>query len=422
MKYSELSQAELVELKRSVEGKVENLKAEGLSLNMARGKPAPKQIELSYEMLNVLGKDDLISEDGTSVANYGGLSGTSECKKLFADYLSLDEKNIIVGGSSSLNLMFDFISQCYNSGIGGEKPWREQGNVKFIANVPGYDRHFGICEYFGIEMINVPLLKSGPDVKKISELIKDPLVKGMFCVPKYSNPTGQTYTDDTVRALSKLAPAAKDFRVIWDNAYLIHDFNDTPDTLLNIFEAAEENGTKDLFVEFCSTSKITFPGAGVSAIGASDNNIKDILFRMKSQTIGFDKINMQRHIKFFKDMNGIKAHMKKHSEIIRPKFEAVLEGFKRELSGLGIAEWTSPNGGYFISLDVLIGSAKRVGEICNMLGVGLTAVGATFPYGKDPEDKNIRIAPTYPTAEEMAKATEVLCVAVKLAALEELIK
>lgn len=422
MKYSEMSKAKLMELKKITEEKIETLKDEKLSLNIARGKPAPAQIELSYGMLGILEKDDLVSEDGTDLANYGGLLGTAECKKFFADYLSINEKNIIVGGSSSLNLMFDFISQCYNNGIGGEKPWREQGRVKYIANVPGYDRHFGICEYFGIEMINVPLLKDGPDVKKIAELIKDPLVKGMFCVPKYSNPTGQTYSDETVIEISKLFPAAKDFRVIWDNAYLVHDFNDNSNTLLNIFDVAKENGTEDFFVEFCSTSKITFPGAGVSAIGASENNIKDILFRMQNQTIGFDKINMQRHIKFFKNMNGVNAHMKKHSEIIRPKFEAVLKGFERELSGLEIAEWTKPNGGYFISLDVVVGSAKRVGEICKALGVVLTTVGATFPYGNDPKDMNIRIAPTYPTAEEMAKATEVLCVAVKLAALEELLK
>lgn len=422
MKYSELSKSELVELKRHTEEKIEELKAEKLSLNMARGKPAPAQLELSYDMLDILDKDELVSEDGTALANYGGLSGTKECKRIFADYLSLDEKNIIVCGSSSLNLMFDFISQCYNSGIGGEKPWREQGKIKYIANVPGYDRHFGICEYFGIELISVPLLNDGPDVKKISELIKDPLVKGMFCVPKYSNPTGQTYSDETVRMISKLSPAAKDFRVIWDNAYLVHDFNNEPDTLLNIFDAAKESGTEDFFVEFCSTSKISFPGAGVSAIGASENNVKEILFRMQSQTIGFDKINMQRHVKFFKNIDGIKAHMKKHAAIIRPKFEAVLNGFEKELSGIGIAEWTKPNGGYFISLDIVSGSAKRVGEICKELGVELTPVGATFPYGNDPEDKNIRIAPTYPTAAEMAKATDVLCMAVKLAALEELLK
>ncbi len=388
---------------------------------MSRGKPAPDQLDLSMDMLKqVIGVCDCKAENGFDCRNYGVLDGIPECKKLFSEILDMPAENIILGGTSSLALMFDYITQCMLTGA-GDKPWNQQGEVKFICNVPGYDRHFSICEYYGIKMINVPLLEDGPDIEKITELVKDPSVKGMFCVPKYSNPTGITYSDDKVRALAALKPAAKDFRVIWDNAYVVHDLNNTPDRLLNIFEACKEYGTEDNFVEFTSTAKISFPGGGVSCIAASDNNIKMILARLNMQTICYDKLNQLRHVKFFKDLEGIKAHMRKHAALIEPKFSIVIEAFERELAGKGVAEWTNPNGGYFISLDTLNCSAKRVGALCKSLGVVLTNVGATYPYGVDPEDKNIRIAPTFPSVADMKKAAEVLCLCIKLATIENLV-
>ncbi len=397
-----------------------DIKSQGLKLDMSRGKPAPEQLDLSMDMLKqVIGVCDCKAENGLDCRNYGVLDGIPECKRLFSEMLGVPNENIILGGTSSLALMFDYITQCMITGAGAE-PWSRQGEIKFICNVPGYDRHFSICEYYGIKMISVPLLSDGPDIEKIDELIKDPSVKGMFCVPKYSNPSGITYSDEKVRALAALRPAANDFRVIWDNAYAVHDLNNTPDRLLNIFEACKKYGTQDNFVEFTSTAKISFPGGGVSCIAASDKNVKMILDRLGMQTICYDKLNQLRHVKFFKDLDGIKAHMRKHAAIIEPKFSIVIEAFERELADSGLASWTKPNGGYFISLDTLNCSAKRVGELCRSLGVVLTSVGATYPYGRDPEDKNIRIAPTFPSVEDMKKAAEVLCLCIKLATIEKL--
>lgn len=397
-----------------------DIKSQGLKLDMSRGKPAPEQLDLSMDMLKqVIGVCDCKAENGLDCRNYGVLDGIPECKRLFSEMLGVPNENIILGGTSSLALMFDYITQCMITGAGAE-PWSRQGEIKFICNVPGYDRHFSICEYYGIKMISVPLLSDGPDIEKIDELIKDPSVKGMFCVPKYSNPSGITYSDEKVRALAALRPAANDFRVIWDNAYAVHDLNNTPDRLLNIFETCKKYGTQDNFVEFTSTAKISFPGGGVSCIAASDKNVKMILDRLGMQTICYDKLNQLRHVKFFKDLDGIKAHMRKHAAIIEPKFSIVIEAFERELADSGLASWTKPNGGYFISLDTLNCSAKRVGELCRSLGVVLTSVGATYPYGRDPEDKNIRIAPTFPSVEDMKKAAEVLCLCIKLATIEKL--
>ena len=397
-----------------------DIKSQGLKLDMSRGKPAPEQLDLSMDMLKqVIGVCDCKAENGLDCRNYGVLDGIPECKRLFSEMLGVPNENIILGGTSSLALMFDYITQCMITGAGAE-PWSRQGEIKFICNVPGYDRHFSICEYYGIKMISVPLLSDGPDIEKIDELIKDPSVKGMFCVPKYSNPSGITYSDEKVRALAALRPAANDFRVIWDNAYAVHDLNNTPDRLLNIFEACKKYGTQDNFVEFTSTAKISFPGGGVSCIAASEKNVKMILDRLGMQTICYDKLNQLRHVKFFKDLDGIKAHMRKHAAIIEPKFSIVIEAFERELADSGLASWTKPNGGYFISLDTLNCSAKRVGELCRSLGVVLTSVGATYPYGRDPEDKNIRIAPTFPSVEDMKKAAEVLCLCIKLATIEKL--
>lgn len=422
MKYSEMKKEDLLSLKEELLKKYAEEKGLNLSLDMSRGKPGHDQLELSYDVLKVFnGGDTCISDSGIDCRNYGVLDGIPECKKLFSEILSVDPDNIIIGGSSSLNLMFDFICQCMISGIGGYTPWSKQGNVKFICNVPGYDRHFGIAEHFGIKMISVPMTPNGPDVEKIKELIKDESVKGMFCVPKYSNPDGVTYSDETVDALAALKPAAKDFRVIWDNAYCVHDLTDTPDTLMNIFDACKKYGTEDYFVEFTSTSKISFPGAGISAIAASKNNIADIKKRMSAQTIGFDKLNQLRHVRYYKNADGIKEHMKKHAAIIAPKFQIVLDALENEIAPLGIGEWINPNGGYFISYNTTVGSAKRIGELCKEAGLVLTTVGATYPYGKDPEDRNIRIAPTFPSNEELKKAVEIFCLCAKISAVEALL-
>lgn len=421
MQYSQMSKDELRARKAALDKEFAEIKKLNLKLDMSRGKPGADQLDLSMDMLKtVIGVCDCKAENGFDCRNYGVLDGLPECKALFAEILEVSPENIIIGGASSLNLMFDYISQCMTKGAGGE-PWIKQGNIKFICNVPGYDRHFTICEHFGIEMLNVEMTENGPDVEKIRELIKDESVKGMFCVPKYSNPDGITYSDDTVRALAALQPAAKDFRVIWDNAYVVHDLTDTPDRLLNIFEACKPFGTEDMFVEFTSTSKISFPGAGVSAIAASDSNIKAIKARLSMQTISYDKMNQLRHAKFFKNLDGITAHMRKHAAIIAPKFKIVLDALETELKENDLARWTKPNGGYFISLNTTECSAKRVGELCKELGVVLTPVGATYPYGVDAADRNIRIAPTYPSADELKKAVEVLCLCVKLATLENLI-
>lgn len=421
MQYSQMSNDELRARKAELDKDFAEIKKLNLKLDMSRGKPGADQLDLSMDMLKtVIGVCDCKAENGFDCRNYGVLDGLPECKALFAEMLEVSPDNIIIGGASSLNLMFDYIAQCMTKGSGGA-PWMQQGKIKFICNVPGYDRHFTICEHFGIEMLNVEMTENGPDVEKIRELVKDESVKGMFCVPKYSNPDGITYSEDTVRALAALQPAAKDFRVIWDNAYVVHDLTDTPDRLLNIFEACKPFGTEDMFVEFTSTSKISFPGAGVSAIAASDNNIKAIKARLAMQTISYDKMNQLRHVKYFKNLDGITAHMKKHAAIIAPKFAIVLEALENELKENDLARWTKPNGGDFISLNTTGCSAKRVGELCKELGVVLTSVGATYPYGKDAQDRNIRIAPTYPSTDELKKAVEVLCLCIKLATLENLV-
>ncbi len=421
MLYSAMSQKELLQEKEAQQKRYDDFKSQGLSLDMSRGKPSPAQLDITMEMLDAVKFEDAFkAENGFDCRNYGILDGIEECKKLFADLLEVDTKNIIIGGNSSLTMMFDYIGQCMTHGAGDE-PWLKQGNVKFICPAPGYDRHFGILEFYGIEMITVDMLSDGPDMNAIEELIKDSSVKGMFVVPKYSNPEGITFSDECVRKIAAMKPAAKDFRVIWDNAYCVHDINDTPDTLLNIFEAAKEAGSEDMFIEVTSTSKISFPGAGVAALAASDGNITAIKKRMTIQTIGNDKLNQLRHVRYFGDVDGLKNHMKKHAELLKPKFEAVIRCFTEELEGKGIAEWKNPNGGYFISLNVLEGTAKRVGELCKEAGVVLTTPGATYPYGKDPEDKNIRIAPSFPTVEELEKAAELLAISVRLAACEKLL-
>ena len=418
--YLSMSAAELQAELESVKKEYEEIKAQGLSIDMSRGKPGADQLDISDGMLKVLDDGDFKCESGLDVRNYGMLDGIPECKKLFADLLEVKSENVIVGGNSSLSLMFDFVSQCMYQGV-GFTPWSQQGEVKFLCPCPGYDRHFAICEFFGIKMINVPMTADGPDMDIIEEAVKDSSVKGMFCVPKYSNPQGITFSAETVKRIANLDTAAEDFRIIWDNAYIVHDLTDTTDELVNIFDILPEKN-KDMVIEVASTSKISYPGAGVSCLVSSVDNIKNILKRLTIQAISYDKVNMLRHVKFFKDVDGIKAHMQLHAKILKPKFDAVIDTLNADLCGLGIAEWNVPNGGYFISLDVTGGSASRVGVLCKEAGVTLTNVGATFPYGKDPTDSNIRIAPTFPTPEVLSKAVKVLTVSVKLACLENLCK
>lgn len=414
--YADMTAAELQAEKAELEKRYNDFKAKNLKLDMSRGKPGSDQLDLSNE-LNAVSD---YTENGVDLRNYGMMDGTPACKKLFADLMQVKPENVIVGPNASLTLMFDYIAQCFTHGA-GDTPWCRLNSVKFLCPVPGYDRHFTILEHFGIEMINIEMKADGPDMDAVEEAVKDPSVKGMFCVPKYSNPQGITYSDAVVRRIAALRPAAKDFRVIWDNAYMVHDIVGDGDKLLNIFDLLPEYGNEDMVVEVCSTSKITFPGAGVSALAASDNNIKAIKKRLNAQTISYDKMNQHRHVEFFKDVNGILAHMKKHAAILKPKFDMVLKHLNQELAGLGIASWTEPRGGYFISLDVLDGCAKRVGELCKEAGVVLTTVGATFPYGKDPNNRNIRIAPTYPPLDELDTAAELLCVCVRLAAAEKIL-
>ena len=418
--YESFSVEKLNGMKSELLKEYNSFKAKGLKLDMSRGKPSCEQLNLSLDIFKAVNdKTDFCSKSGFDYRNYGLPDGIDECRKLFAEIIDVDPKNVLVGGNSSVNMIFDLISQAMTHGLGGEA-WGKQGDVKFLCPVPGYDRHFSICEYFGIKMINVPMQSDGPDMDMIENLIKDSSVKGIFCVPKYSNPTGITFSDEVVRRMASMKPAAKDFRIIWDNAYCVHDFNDTPDTLLNIYKEAEKSGNEDIVFMFASTSKISFPGSGVAAVAASENNLNMLRKRISNQTIGPDKLNQLRHVKFYKDLNGIKAHMKKHAALIAPKFKTVLDAFENELSG--VADWKAPNGGYFISLNVMNGCAKKVGRLCADAGVKLTPPGATYPYGIDPFDSNIRIAPTYPPIDELKTAVDLLCISVKLATIESVLE
>ena len=420
MKIQNLSREQLSERLSALTEKYNEYKAMGLKLDMSRGKPGADQLKITNDMLDPALLGDFKASNGFDVRNYGILDGIPECKTLFSEMLGVDSDNLIVFGNASLTIMYDYIAQCMLFGAGAE-PWAVQKGIKFLCPVPGYDRHFAILEHFGIEMISIPTNENGPDMDMIDELIKDEKVKGIICVPMYSNPSGITYSEETVHRFAALKPAAKDFRVIWDNAYCVHHVNAEHDKLLNIFEAAKANGTEDYFIEVTSTSKITFPGAGISVLAASDTNIKAIKSRMTVQTIGYDKINQLRHVNYLKNMAGIEAHMEKHAAILKPKFDAVLDAFEKNLAGKGIASWTNPNGGYFISLDVYEGCAKRTVALCKEAGVTLTGAGATYPYGKDPEDKNIRIAPTFPSRDELCKAVEILCLCVEISAIEKIL-
>ncbi len=394
--------------------------ARGLQLNMARGVPCKEQLVLSHGLMDTLvTAQDYISDD-VDARSYGMLDGLPCAKKFFGDLLGVSQDQVIVGGNSSLNMMYDAIMRSYCFGLSGCEPWSQQKEVKFIALVPGYDRHFAICEQFGITMIPVLLNQDGPDMDQVRELVKDPTVKGMWCVPKYSNPSGITYSDRVVREIAELRPAAKDFRVYWDNAYFVHDLFGE-DHLLNIFDAMKEAGTENLVMAFASTSKISFPGSGVACMAASLSDIAYAKSLLTVQTICPDKTNQLRHVRFFKDMDGVREQMKKHAAIIRPKFEATLSILEREACGLSFIHWNRPNGGYFISLDVMPGTACRTIALAKAAGVQVTPAGSTWPYHRDPEDKNIRLAPTFPSVKDLQVAMELLCICFKLAALEKLI-
>lgn len=421
-KYSEMTKAELEAEFSAVKKEYNEWKSRGLTLDMSRGKPGPDQMDVSNILFSMIkGDEDYRNVSGIDCRNYGGLAGLIELRGLFAEIMGVDSTQVMVGGNSSLNMMFDVIAQGMSHGFGGCKPWLLQGGTKMLCPVPGYDRHFAIAEYFGMELIPVPMNEEGPDVEVVAELIKDEKVKGMFCVPKYSNPGGIVYSDEVVRNIAALTPAAKDFRIIWDNAYAIHGFEDTEDHLLNIYEECKKLGHEDMVLIFTSTSKISFPGAGVAALAASPANLADLERRMSFQTIGPDKLNQLRHARAFKTMDDLKAHMKRHAAILKPKFDTVLEILDKKVAGLGIAEWNHPRGGYFINLQVMNGCAKRVVALCKEAGMVLTAAGAPFPYGIDPDDSNIRVAPSYPLVPELKSATELLAVAIKYAALEKLL-
>lgn len=400
----------------------EGYKARGLKLDMSRGKPGPEQLDLTMELLgSVDTRSGCRAQDGADTRNYGLLEGIPEARKLFGDILGMEPDNVVVGGNSSLNMMYDYIAAAYAHGVCGGEPWCRQGQIKFLCPAPGYDRHFAVTEFFGFELLTVAMTPDGPDMDQVERLAADPLVKGIWCVPMYSNPDGITYSDETVRRLASMRTGAPDFRIMWDNAYCLHHLTDTPDHLLNIYEELKTCGNEDRVVMFCSTSKISFPGAGVAAMAASPSNIADIRRRLSIQTIGYDKINMLRHTRFFQNIDGLREHMELHRAILRPKFDLVLAALEQQLGGKGVARWHRPNGGYFISVNVMDGCAKETIRLLKEAGVVMTSAGATYPYGRDPRDANIRIAPTFPPLGELETAMELFCVCAELACVRKLL-
>lgn len=425
MSYADMSKEELKQLQEELLEAYEEKKGLGLDLNMARGKPEKGQLDLSTGMLNVLNENtSFVGEDGMDVRNYGIISGITEAKKLFADILDVKPSNIVVYGSASLSLMYDTVARAYIKGILGSTPWAKLDKVKFLCPVPGYDRHFTICEFFGIEMINIPMDDNGPDMDMIEKLVSDDeSVKGVWCVPKYSNPSGIVYSDEVVKRFANLKPKTADFRIYWDNAYCIHHlYEDNQPELLNLVTECEKAGNPDMVYEFCSTSKVTFPGAGISAIAASEANVAEIIKFMGAQIISHDKMNQLRHTLFLPDMDALNAHMMKHADIMRPKFEKVLEMFEKELGDTGIAAWTKPLGGYFISFDGMPGTAKRIVSMCKDAGIIMSDAGSTYPYGNDPKDSNIRIAPSFPPIDELIEACNVFIICVKIACIDKILE
>ena len=419
-KYTELSLAERKKLLDELKELYSEYKQAGLSLDLSRGKPNAEQLDISNGILKVNLENDYKTSDGFDCRNYGIVDGIPEMKRFFADVYGIASDDIIVGGNSSLQLMYDTLSRAMIFGVyGSEKPWCREEGLKWICVVPGYDRHFRITETLGFELLNVKMLADGPDMDEVERLVKDPKVKGIWCIPKYSNPSGNTYSDEVVRRLASMECAAPDFRIMWDNAYAVHDFDENGDSLLNIFEEAEKYGNKDRIFYYSSTSKVTYPGSGVAFMAASENNRKDIIKNIGVQTIGYDKMNQLRHLRFFETAANLKAHMLNLGKVVKGKFDIALAALD-SIKDCGIASWTVPHGGYFISIDCMPGTAKRIFELMKEAGVTLTPVGATFPYGVDPEDSNIRLAPTYPADEELDLACKVLSVAVRIATLEKL--
>lgn len=423
--YQEMSKEELLQEKTALEAEYAKIKEMGLSLDMSRGKPAAEQLDLSMGILDTVDAKSVVkSENGTDLRNYGVLDGIPEAKKLIGDMVGAKPENVIVYGNSSLNIMYDQIARAEIFGICGNTPWCKLDKVKFLCPVPGYDRHFAITEEFGIEMINIPMTEDGPDMDMVEQYVNnDAAVKGIWCVPKYSNPEGVVYSDETVRRFANLKSAAADFRIFWDNAYAVHHlYEDNQAQILNILEECEKAGNPDIVFQFCSTSKVSFPGAGIAAISTSAANIADIKKRLTIQTIGHDKINQLRHVKFFKDLKGIQEHMMKQAALIRPKFEMVEKMFTEEIASRGIGSWMNPLGGYFISFEALEGCAKKIVEKCKEAGVVLTGAGSPYPYKKDPKDSVIRIAPTYPSMDELKEAAKVFTVVVRLVSADKLLE
>ncbi len=422
-KYTEMSETELKEQLAVLTKEYEAAKAKGLKLDMSRGKPSPAQLDVSNEMLDIVNSGTgCVSDSGTDCRNYGIMEGIPEARQLMGDFLRVPKENVFVCGNASLNIMYDCVSSAMLFGIMGSTPWCHLDKVKFLCPVPGYDRHFKITELMGIEMINIPMTENGPDMDMVEKLVSsDSSIKGIWCVPKYSNPQGIVYSDETVKRFAALKPAAKDFRIYWDNAYALHYIYDENIEIPEILSECAKAGNPDLVYEFCSTSKISFAGGGISAIASSEANLKWISKRMNVETISYDKINQLRHARYFKNGDGLRAHMRKHAEFLRPKFDVVLETLDRELTGLGAGSWMKPMGGYFISFDAVPGCAKAIVNKCKEAGVVLTGAGATYPYGKDPDDSNIRIAPSYPTLEELKQAAELFTLCAKLATVEKLL-
>ncbi len=422
--YIEMSAAELNEELNQLKAEYRRKQALGMHLNMSRGMPCQDQLDLSMKMMDVLDSgSDLTCEDGTDCRNYGQLTGIEEARELLGDMMENNPKDIMIYGNSSLNVMFDTISRCWTHGVMGNVPWCRQGEVKFLCPVPGYDRHFAITEYFGIQMIPVPMTPTGPDMDIVEKLVsEDAAIKGIWCVPKYSNPQGISYSDETVRRFARLEPAAPDFRIFWDNAYGMHHLYDhQQDYLIEILAECKRAGNPDLVYKFSSTSKITFPGSGIAAVATSPNNMEDFVNHMRRQTIGHDKVNQLRHVRFFGGIHGMVEHMRKHADILRPKFECVENTFERDLGGLGIGTWTKPLGGYFIMFDSLPGCAKDIVARCKKAGVQMTPAGATWPYGKDPNDSNIRIAPSFPNLPDLQNAADIFTLSVRISSAKKIL-
>ena len=420
--YAEMTREELLREREQVLARYEQLKAMGQNLNMARGKPSKAQLDMNGPMMDLLRADSDYSCDGIDVRNYGNLEGLPSCRALFAELLDVKPENVFIGGSASLQLMYDTIAKAYTHGrVNGNGPWARLDKVKWLCPAPGYDRHFGISESFGMEMIPVPMTPAGPDMDLVEQLALDPEVKGMWCVPKYSNPDGIIYSEETIRRIAALKHAAPDFLLMWDNAYCVHEFEGDYVPFPDILKECAKYGNEDMVFEFASTSKITFPGAGISVFACSENNMAYMKKLLNAQIISYDKVNQLRHVRYLKDKAGVLALMKRHAAILGPKFRCVLDTLQREIAPLGIARWESPKGGYFVSVNTMPGIAKATWQLCKEAGLTMTGAGATFPYGKDPQDSNMRVAPSLPPIEQLEQAMEIYCTSMKLAALNKLL-